>query len=354
MTVRCFLVIVFQVPLVLLPASGCAPNGGQGRRGSSALSGFDEPAMVAWRDSAKRAPTGLVAGSTFLRAAHGDARPVRMAVFGDGHASTKILRHIAVAARDSSVDLAVIVGDAVGVSNEGQFVRFLEAVLPLVRVVPLWPVIGNHDRGPAYFQTFMRPDAPSSGQAEAWYSIRWGSVWMAMLDTDDLVKAGETGIETPEVAWLRAGLASPEARTADWRLLFVHQPPYSLGWDPCIRGYHGEAGLRRVLLPLASQAGVSVVFSGHVHGYERGQVDGMTLIVTGGAGGTLDHSCRAPEGFPSPWLTRYQNHWVLVEAGPGALVIEAIGLDGVAFDRVESPAGPPRTEWVATRESGSL
>jgi len=42
------------------------------------------------------------------------------------------------------------------------------------------------------------------------------------------------------------------------------------------------------LVPLFEKYGVDFSFSGHVHGYERGLVNGVNYIITAGGGGALN------------------------------------------------------------------
>ena len=66
----------------------------------------------------------------------------------------------------------------------------------------------------------------------------------------------------------------------------MHQHPYAQGWGSCDH-YQGERTLREYLVPLAAENRVDVIFSGHVHGWERGVDRGVTLVTTGGGGGSL-------------------------------------------------------------------
>ena len=114
-------------------------------------------------------------------------------------------------------------------------------------------------------------------------------------------------------------------------MLFIHEPPYSIGWGHC-DGYHGEEALRKVLLPLAGEYGVTAIFSGHMHGYEHGSAERVELFVSGGVGGALDTSCETPEGFPSPWTAEYVHHGLIVDAGCDELTVEARRLDGTTIE----------------------
>jgi len=184
--------------------------------------------------------------------------------------------------------------------------------------------------------------APAPREPESWYEVRWGAVWLGVLELDDLAVAALSepyGVETPESAWLKAALASEAAQTARWRLLFVHQPPYAQGWGSCDH-YQGEATLRSFLVPLAAANGVAAIFSGHMHGWERGFDRGVALVTTGGAGGGLDIECPPAEFLPQPWTAIYEHHYTLVSADCDRLRVESFTLDGAPLDAFDLPFEP--------------
>ena len=293
------------------------------------LTGLPRDTLVSYRVVLE--PGRETAELTF-RSAPLDSRPVRLLVIADAHANALTLGTIASEALQRGVDAMVSVGDQVSAPEEAQFDQYFGGLRPLLHRVPLWPVIGNHEaNGQPYFDAIVVPGAGEAPNPELYYAVRFGDVWLAALNLLDFELTDGFGSDLPEVVWLRQVLQSPEAQGAQWRLLFIHQPPYNLGWSPC-EGYHGETSLRDVLLPLAVEHGVSAIFSGHVHGYEHGVVDGVHLFVGGGAGGGLDQYCDPPEGFPAPWTTDYVYHRLLVETGCEALTVEARGLDGTLIE----------------------
>lgn len=268
-------------------------------------------------------------------------RPARLLVFADGHRNDTVLRAIAEAGLVHGVDLAVSVGDLVSEPEEAQFDLALEGLRPLMHRVPMYAVLGNHEaRGSSHFAAFVVPGAAPDEPRERYYSVRHGNVWMGMLEVIDFEVSRMFGVDTDQVVWLKRELDGEAARTARWRLLFIHHPPWSLGWGHC-DGYHGEESLRELLVPLAAEKGVAAIFSGHMHGYERGEVAGVTLVVNGGGGGGLDIECPEPEGFPSPWIRDYTFHRVIVDTGCDSLTIEARDLDERLIEQVEIPYVAP-------------
>lgn len=78
-----------------------------------------------------------------------------------------------------------------------------------------------------------------------------------------------------------ADLQSPAAAQARFIFFFIHTAPY------CERWYEGEKWLRSKIVPLLENHQVAISFSGHMHGYERGLLNGVNYVTTGG-GSWLD------------------------------------------------------------------
>lgn len=283
-----------------------------------------------------------------FKTAPGDDRAVRLLVLADGHNNVTTLGAIADSAVADGTDLAVAVGDNVGSAEEYEWDQYFEGLRALLHKVPLWPVLGNHEaRRHTYFDAFVLPGAAPDPPEEVYYSVRWGSVWIGVLEIIDLYAAHWLNSDTPETTWLKEQLSSDEARDARWRFLFIHEPPWSVGWGHCDEPiYYGEEALREVLVPLAADYGVTAIFSGHMHGYAHGQKDGVDLFICGGAGGGLDHECPQPPpevGLPDPWFEVYDYHRLRIDAGCDLLVVEALALDDeeTVIDRVEIPYEEP-------------
>lgn len=289
----------------------------------------------------------LRAGPFTFRSAPPPGRPQRILVLSDIHATPErnetILGPLVRAALSEGVDFLVTVGDSVSQPEEAQFDTLFEGLRPLLHRVPAFMTLGNHEaRSPNYFAAFVLPEAepPDPLSGEMYYDFRRGNVWIGVLEITDFLVSWFAGMDFGAVVWLRARLDAPEARSARWRLLFIHEPPWNKDWAPCESdAADGEEALRAVLLPLALDKGVHAIFSGHAHTYGRGVLEGMALVVCGGAGGGLDLSCPAPEGLPEPWVEAHVHHRVVVEAGCDTLAIRAVDVNGVEVDRFEIGIG---------------
>ncbi len=294
------------------------------------------------------AGASLTAGPFTFRSAPPLDRPQRILVMSDLHANPErtatVLSKIVSQGLADGIDFAMTVGDHVDSPQEPQFDDLFEGLRPLLHRVPVFTTIGNHEgRNANYFEAFVLPEAdpPDPEAAELYYSFRRGNVWIGVLELIDWQISWTIAQPLGQVTWLEKELDSEAARSARYRLLFIHEPPWGKNWTPCTDAYFGEQSLRDLLVPLAHEKGVSAIFSGHFHDYEHGQLDGVDLFVCGGAGGGLETvDCTPPAGFPDPWKWVETHHHLTVETGCDALTVVATDLDGTEIDRVSlAPIG---------------
>jgi hypothetical protein len=148
----------------------------------------------------------------------------------------------------------------------------------------VYPALGNHELS----------GGEQKGVEEWWNAfpelkgMRWYSV--ALGDRIALIQLDSTSDLTPgskQIAWLRAQLAAL-ALTVDFVMISLHHPPVAdiqthLHVDHNPRP--NEIALRDFLSKTAPTLHAAiVVIAGHIHNYERAQVDGVTYLVSGGGG----------------------------------------------------------------------
>ncbi|KAB2897274.1 MAG: metallophosphoesterase family protein [Kofleriaceae bacterium] len=247
-------------------------------------------------------------------------RTLRFVALGDSGTGNSEQRAVFEQMRTQPQELIIHVGDvAYSSGTPDQFQRRVFAVYaPLLRFVPMFAVAGNHEYVTADAAPFR--DAFALPGNERWYSFDWGSVHFAALDTEQSLST--------QAAWLDADLAATDR---PWKIVFFHRPPYS-------SGDHGSAtDVRTRLAPVLERHGVQLVLTGHDHHYERTTPqNGVTYVVTGGAGGNL-----RPVGssaFTAVAVSRL--HFVQVEVSRDQLTLRAIDPAGVAFDTVDIPREP--------------
>ena len=283
------------------------------------------------------------------------AGAVSFIAFGDSGTGSAEQRQLAgIMARDR-FDLALHVGDiaygnssGTGDATYSTYQSLLFDIYNWFPAVPFVPVEGNHDSRPsngdgrAYLDLFSLPTNGASvarpDHAERYYSFDYGPVHFVALDTEF---AFQDAARRPEqLAWLEADLA---ATRQPWTVALYHRSPYSSG------GEHGsDQVVRATFGPLFERYGVDLVLTGHEHAYERtvpirestvAADQAVPYVVTGGGGAPLYPA--ATSSWTAHSASRHQ--YVKVVADGCTLTLDAVGLDGVVFDRssVSRCASPP-------------
>jgi len=205
----------------------------------------------------------------------------------DTDAANAAVRRALVAAIDKENPAFVSIGgDVVYVGENSQDWQVWDSETAVWREhkIPIYPAIGNHDlKGDLhaalgnYFARF--PELQNS----RYYSVRMANCLMLVVDSALNEVAG------PQGDWLRSQLDHLPSST-DFVLVVFHHPPYTSSSDDKIfGGGHSarptEKALAKVLEDYQQrlQARI-VVFTGHVHNYERHEHGGITYFVTGGGG----------------------------------------------------------------------
>ncbi len=176
--------------------------------------------------------------------------------------------------------------------------------------IPVFPALGNHEfHGEQkvalanYFQRFH--DLKDS----RYYFVRAANTLILVLDSSHDEVSGRQG------EWLKAKLDHLPA-DVDFVFLMLHHPPYTSS-DPGMFGEgHAARTQEKELAKFLEDRQLHtrarfLVFSGHVHNYERHEHGGVTYFVTGGAGAHAYPIQRAPT---DPYQSKEINyHYLLVE-----------------------------------------
>jgi hypothetical protein len=165
-------------------------------------------------------------------------------------------------------ELVITVGDNIYGGERPQDMRhkFEEPYKALLDGgVKFYASLGNHDdRGQAHYPLFNM-----EGRTYYTFKAPKQDVRFFALETDYP--------KPPQVAWLERELASSGE---DWKIPYFHHPLYSSG-----KSHGSHPDLAVVLEPLFLKGGVSVVFAGHDHFYERIKPQkGIVYFVTGSGG----------------------------------------------------------------------
>jgi acid phosphatase type 7 len=191
--------------------------------------------------------------------------------------------------------------------------------------IPIYPALGNHDLHGReeialanYFQHF-----PYLNHSR-YYSLRAANTLTLVLDSSQEEASGAQG------EWLVSKLEHVPS-DVDFVFVMLHHPPYTSSSDAkMFGGGHSsrapEHALAKLLEERQSHARFRiVVFSGHVHNYERHEHGGITYFVSGGGGAHAYPIEREPD---DPFQSKQINyHYLLVDVDQHQLKITMNRLD---------------------------
>ncbi len=357
---------------------------------------------------------GEVVFASTLKSPKSKDQPHRFAVFGDCGAGTPAEKAIAFQVHRANPDYVMIPGDIVysrgrvseyrdkfwPVYNAAAAARDVGA--PLLRSTLFVAAAGNHDvanrdleknpdglaffyywdqprngpalreggpnvprlTGPEANRTAFRESAGDAYPGAGNFSFDYGGAHWMVLDTNAYINWAAPDLR----AWVERDLAA--AADADWRFVLFHQPPFNSS-----KAHFGNQ-LSRVLSETFEAGKVDVVFSGHVHNYQRtyplrfkmsdpsggrtepGELidgsfvldrkfdgrtvtrpDGIIYLITGAGGATLYDP--AQEDDPTTWqeftckfVSRVHSLTVADVEGR-TLTVRQVSAEGVELDRFE-------------------
>ncbi|KAF0898863.1 hypothetical protein E2562_011925 [Oryza meyeriana var. granulata] len=171
--------------------------------------------------------------------------------------------------------------------------RFME---PFTSRIPMMVIEGNHEIEPqgqggsvtfaSYLARFAVPSEESGSNTKFYYSFNAGGIHFIMLGA--YVDYNRTGAQ---YSWLQKDLRKIDRRVTPWVVAAWHPPWY----NSYSSHYQEFECMRQAMEGLLYQHGVDIVFSGHVHAYERmNRVFNYTLdpcgpvYITIGDGGNVE------------------------------------------------------------------
>jgi tartrate-resistant acid phosphatase type 5 len=191
----------------------------------------------------------------------------------------------------------------------------------------LWPALGNHDWVASGAQPYL--DYFHLSNNERYYDVQSGNVGLFVLDSDPHEPDGNSATSV-QGNWLQNRLTSSGAK---WKFVFDHHPPYSSG---------GIGSNTFMQWPFAKW-GVSAVFSGHDHDYERLTENGIPNFVDGLGGESIVGFGKTVAGSQVRYAGDYGA--MLVDAGDTSVTFQFITRSGKLIDTYtlgapSTPAAP--------------
>jgi len=215
--------------------------------------------------------------------------------------------------------------------------KFFEINQGLMRNVPYFPCLGNHERDAAYYFNFF--SLPGN---ERYYSFDWGNVHVAVLDTSGPalparaepytygeLQAWEAGLskyQDQQLDWLSRDLLAN--RAAEFKIVAFHVPL----WTAKTSRQEAAAAMRERFHGIFRRYGVDMVFNGHDHYYLHVVDEGVHHVITGGGGAPLYDLDAPPADADEVVKMAKIEHYVRVKAAPKQLSCETVDLSGKVID----------------------
>ena len=217
-----------------------------------------------------------------FKTAVNDSTPFNFIVYGDNQLN--FLKHSEIVNQfgKHQFDFIISCGDVVQRGPRADWdMEFFNPLKKVLEEKPIYAAIGNHELNSSnYYRYFCNPNP----EHENYYSFKYGNSYFIFLD-NPLAAYPDKSYYTDytqgseQYKWLENKLSSDEAQTADWLFVISHVPSYVGGSQEYF------AGCKKNLVPLFEKYKVDFSISGHIHGYERGSINGINYIVTAGGGG---------------------------------------------------------------------
>ncbi|QDV27807.1 LamG-like jellyroll fold domain-containing protein [Aureliella helgolandensis] len=270
--------------------------------------------------------------STFVTAVR-EQTPFAFVVIGDTQGNPAVASKLAAHAWAQRPSFLLHAGDLVdtGTIDTHWTMQFFPSLQELISRVPLYPVLGNHERNADNYFDYMALPAP-----EYYYDFRFGNAHFFMIDSNRNVNP-----ESEQYVWLDKALGESDAT---WKFVCHHHPPYSSDENDYGNLWKTNQSTRgdtriRALVPLYEKHSVDIVWNGHIHSYERTwpilegsavNENGTIYMITGGGGGGLE--------TPGPIRPFFQNnvrrghHYSIVSINDQVLEFKAFDLEDKLFD----------------------
>jgi acid phosphatase type 7 len=232
-------------------------------------------------------------GPTFTVSDLPVGRPLRIVVYGDmrftnpsntSDTAPGVRKWLAQRVAEEKPDILLLTGDMPfhGSDPADWKIYSEETAAWTQQRLRIYPTIGNHERLPDplrglenYFAAYPQIDH------HAWYSVQLGNIYLITLDTSSLLNRG-----WEQRIWLESQLAHLPA-SADFVFLLFHVPLVSDLQTAFVLGIPdaGTLELRHELEASAARSHAKfVIFNGHIHNYERFDMNGIMHVISGGGG----------------------------------------------------------------------
>jgi 3',5'-cyclic-AMP phosphodiesterase len=216
-------------------------------------------------------PRRSVAGFLLLLLLVAPSFAYSFAVFGDCQGNYSVLKDlVGKLKQEKGLDFVVSVGDVVPYGEAVNYAKYKKIMGALA--LPLYQTAGNHDAVNGGWKIFQKYFGP------LYYTFDYQGDRFIVLNN-----SLNNSFDSEQFSWLKEQLAKPGARH---KFVIMHKPvfdPSELYKDHLM----SSRAVTEELIRLFAKYKVDYVLAGHIHGYAKSVRDGVTYIVSAGAGGPL-------------------------------------------------------------------
>ena len=199
-----------------------------------------------------------------------DAETLDFAIINDIHGKDQVFRQLMADIPSDSIDMVFFNGDMLSsMDSEKQlFDGYLKSAAELFAAnIPFYNSRGNHEGRGMFSYRYLDYFPTSTG--ETYYMVRQGPAAILVLDCGEdkpdsdvsyFGLADYDSFREKEAEWLRNTVCSEEFRSAPVKIAVLHIPASTGGW-------HGNAEINRLFIPVLEEAGIDLMISGHIHRY---------------------------------------------------------------------------------------
>ena len=257
--------------------------------------------------------------------------------YGDCGYNNTIQNDIAELMKAEITDFGIVAGDVDQKKGDNYDEIYFGVYKDLLKNSCHFTCIGNHDTyaddAATYLDEFYLP-SNNPQNSERYYSYTWGNAKFICLDSNIPYTEG-----SDQYNWLVDEL---KCNDKHWLFTFFHHPPWTNAWSPDYNipfleyfRYKGNVDMRTSLVPLFEKYKVDFVLNGHSHCYQRGELNGVKYVISGGAGSSRLDKKRHSKS-PNIDTEIYKNQYVRFDVKGDTVIYTAIDIEGKIIDVVKT------------------
>lgn len=202
-------------------------------------------------------------------------KTISFSIVNDMHSHDSILRILYKDIKPKKYDFVCFNGDMTNHirNTEHIFTDYMNSAITMfANNTPLYMVRGNHEYRGFAANTYMDYFPTTTGFP--YYTFRDGPVFFIVLDSgedkadSDIEYYGLYDVDSyriKEREWLKNIVKSEAFKSAPIKIVFSHIPPNPKGW-------HGDAEISKLFVPILNKAKINLMLCGHIHQYRYDRI----------------------------------------------------------------------------------